>query len=74
MLAAESRYTACVGNQDLPGSTQDLYRLVARMAGFASGSDEHPFTREDASNAVRVSIIESLTISLVLQLPSQDIC
>ena len=53
MLAVQSRYTACVERQHLPGSTQELYRLVARLAGFASGSDLNPFTREDASDAVR---------------------
>lgn len=66
MLAAQSRYTACVGNHDLPGSTQELYRLVARMAGFASGSDENPFTREEASDAVRVRIIGSQSYSTTL--------
>ncbi|MCJ1262898.1 hypothetical protein MMC22_002768 [Lobaria immixta] len=53
MLAVQSRYTACVERQHLPGSTQELYPLVARLAGFASEYDLNPFTREDASDAVR---------------------
>ena len=53
MQAVEARYTDCVGRQDLLGSTQELYRLVARLAGFASGSDPHPFTREEAAGAAR---------------------
>ena len=53
MLTVQSRCTVCVGRQDLPGSTKELYRLVARLAGFASGSDQNPLTKEDASDAVR---------------------
>ena len=53
MLNVQSRYTACVGHQDLPGSTRELYRLFARLAGFASGSDPHSFTTEDASDAIQ---------------------
>lgn len=53
MQAVKSRYTACVGIQDLPGSTQAVYRLVARLAGIAAGSDELPFTANEASDAVR---------------------
>ena len=50
VLAVQSRYTAYVGNQDLPESAQKLYRLIARVTDFASGSDEHPFAREEAIN------------------------
>ena len=54
MRTVESRYTACIGSEDLPPNTQELYRLVARLAEFAAnGSDEHPFTPTEASNAVR---------------------
>ena len=54
MRTVESTYTACVGSEDLPPNTQELYRLVARLAGLAAnGSDEHPFTPTEASNAVR---------------------
>ena len=53
MQAVMSRYTDCVGHPDLPEGTRELYQLVARMASFASGSDSHPFTRTDASDAVR---------------------
>ena len=53
MLDVQSRYTACVGRQDLPRSTKELYRLVARLAGHATESDPHPFTSADASDAVR---------------------
>lgn len=42
-----------MGRQDLPESTQELYPLVARLAGFASGSDQNPLTKEDSSDAVR---------------------
>lgn len=31
-------YTACVGRWDLSASIQELYRLVARLAGFSSRS------------------------------------
>ena len=53
MLTVMSRYTDCVGSQNLPEGTRDLYQLIARMASFASGSDVYPFTRTDASDAVR---------------------
>lgn len=54
MRTVESTYTACVRSEDLPLNTQELYRLVARLAGLAAnGSDEHPFTPTEASNAVR---------------------
>ena len=53
MLAVQSRYTAGLGVPDLPGSTAELYRLISRLAGLASGTDEHPFGAEEASNAVR---------------------
>ncbi|KAL9123706.1 MAG: hypothetical protein Q9217_006890 [Psora testacea] len=53
MATVQSSYTDAIGNQQLSPSTQELYRLVAKLAGYASGSDEHPFTPTDASDAVR---------------------
>lgn len=54
MRAVQSSYTACIEDQDLPSSTQDLYRLITKMAADAvSGSDEHPVIPAETVNAVR---------------------
>jgi hypothetical protein len=54
MRAVQTSYTASIGDQDLPSSAQDLYRLIAKMAADAvSGSDEHPVISADTVNAVR---------------------
>ena len=54
MRAVQSTYTACIRDQELPPSAQDVYRLVADLATKAvSGSDEHPGVSIDAVNAVR---------------------
>ena len=53
MAAVQSSYTDAIRSQQLSPSARDLYRLVASLAKYASGSDEHPFTPSDASDAVR---------------------
>ncbi|KAK4693412.1 hypothetical protein P7C71_g3987, partial [Lecanoromycetidae sp. Uapishka_2] len=53
MATVQSNYTAAVRSQQLSASTQDLYRLVAKLAGYANGTDENHFTPTDASDAVR---------------------
>lgn len=45
-------------------STQDLYRLVARLVDFAAGSDENPFTAREASDVVQcleIYVIETVS-------------
>ena len=54
MWTVKSEYTACIGSEDLPPNTHELYRLAATLAEFAAtGSHKHPFTPTEASNAVR---------------------
>ncbi|KAL8859321.1 MAG: hypothetical protein Q9178_004259 [Gyalolechia marmorata] len=53
MPSVQPSHTDGVGRQDSPGSNQELRRLRSRLASFASGSDEQPFTPEEASDAVR---------------------
>ena len=54
MRAVQSNYTACVGDQDLPPSAREMYRLVASMATEAlSRSNEHPGESAKKVDAVR---------------------
>ncbi len=54
MQTVKSTYTACVESEDLPQNSQELHRLVARLAELAAnGSDEHPYTPTEVSEAVR---------------------
>lgn len=54
MRAVQSIYTARIGDEGLPSSAQELYRLVADMAAkTVSGSDEHPSVSIEAVNTVR---------------------
>lgn len=54
MRAIESSYIARIGDQGLPSSAREMYRLVADMAAKAvSSSDKHPIPSVEAVNAVR---------------------
>lgn len=54
MRAVHSNYTACIGDQDLPPSAREMYRLVANSAVDAlSGSNEQPSVSIQKVDAVR---------------------
>ena len=67
MRAVQSDYTAFVGDQDLPPSAREMYRLVAHMAADAqSGSNEHPDGSTKDVDAVRCMdrFIQETTLDL----------
>lgn len=54
MRAIESSYTDRIGDQGLPASARDMYRLVADIAAkVVSGSGERPVISIEAVTVVR---------------------